>query len=80
METPNAEFYEILTAPPQNGTKDMGARTDILFEVANTAVGGSQAVQRLNQTLLGTQQASVPASGRQMSMAPPEQMRTSTLE
>ena len=42
--TPNAEFYEILTAPILTDTKDVGARLDILFKPANTAVAGSQTV------------------------------------
>ena len=45
--TPNAEFYETLTAPTPTGVKDVGAGLDVLFETANAAVRGSQTVQHL---------------------------------
>ena len=73
--TPNAEFSEVLMGTTPSCAKHVGAQSDLLLEAADTAVGESEAVQYLDQTMSNTRQVSVPASGRQISMAPPEQMR-----
>ena len=70
--TPNAEFHEVLIAPSTQTIEDVGARRDGSPAVTAAAAGGSETVGLINQPLVGIRQASVPASGRQLSMAPPE--------
>ncbi|KAI3056906.1 hypothetical protein CBS147353_11111 [Aspergillus niger] len=70
--TPNAEFHEVLTAPSTQTREDVVARRDGLPVVTAAAAGGSETVGLINQPSVGIRQASVPASGRQLSMAPPE--------
>jgi hypothetical protein len=70
--TPNAEFQEVLTTPSTQTMEDVGARQDGLPEATAAAAGGSETVGLINQPSVGIRQSSVPASGRQLSMAPPE--------
>ena len=70
--TPNAEFQEVLTAPSTQTMEDVGARQDGLPEAtAAAAGGGGETVGLINQPSVGIRQASVPASGCQLSMEPP---------
>lgn len=70
--TPNAEFQEVLTTPSTQTMEDVGARQDGLLEATAAAAGGSETVGLINQPSVGIRQASVPASGYQLSMDPPE--------
>jgi hypothetical protein len=70
--TPNAEFHEVLTAPSTQTIENVVARRDGLPGATAAAAGGSETVGLINQPSVGIRQASVPASGRQLSMAPPE--------
>ncbi|KAJ5654904.1 hypothetical protein N7490_001907 [Penicillium lividum] len=70
--TPNAEFQEVLTAPSTQTIQNVGARRDGSPEATAAAAGGSKTVGLINQPSVSIRQASVPASGRQLSMAPPE--------
>ncbi|KAJ5473962.1 hypothetical protein N7475_003528 [Penicillium sp. IBT 31633x] len=70
--TPNAEFHEVLTAPSTQTIEDVGARRDGSPGATAAAAGGKKTVGLINQPSVGIRQASVPASGRQLSMAPPE--------
>jgi len=70
--TPNAEFHEVLTAPSTQTIEDVGARRDGSPGATAAAAGGSKTVGLINQPSVGIRQASVPGSGRQLSMAPPE--------
>lgn len=70
--TPNAEFHEVLTAPSTQTIEDVGARRDGSPGATAAAAGGSKTAGLINQPSVGIRQASVPASGRQLSMAPPE--------
>jgi hypothetical protein len=72
--TPNAEFHEVLTAPSTQTIENVGARRDGSPEATAAAAGGSETVGLINQPSVGIRQASVPASGRQLSMAPPERV------
>ncbi|KAJ5240526.1 uncharacterized protein N7469_002117 [Penicillium citrinum] len=70
--TPNAEFHEVLTTPSTQTIDDVGARQDGLPEATAAAAGGSKTAGLINKPLVGIRQASVPASGRQLSTALPE--------
>jgi hypothetical protein len=70
--TPNAEFQEVLTTPSTQTIEDVGARRDGLPGATAAAAGGSETVGLINQPSVGIRQASVPASGRRLSMASPE--------
>ncbi|KAL3246854.1 hypothetical protein ABHI18_010803 [Aspergillus niger] len=70
--TPNPEFHEVLESPSTQTREDVVARQDGLPAVTAAAAGGSETVGLINQPSVGIRQASVPASGRQLSMAPPE--------
>ena len=71
--TPIAEFYdEVLPAPSTQTIEDVGARRDGSPGATAAATGGSKTVGLINQPLIDIRQASVPASGRQLSMASPE--------
>ena len=72
--TPNAEFHEVLTAPSTQTIEDVGARRDGLPEATAAAAGGSETVGLINQPSVGIRQASVPASGCQLSTEPPERL------
>jgi len=68
--TPNAEFHEVLKTPSTQSIEDVGARQYGLPEATAAAAGGSESVGLLNQPTVSIRHASVPASGRQMSMPP----------
>lgn len=72
--TPNAEFHEVLIAPSTLTIEDVGARRDGSPEATAAAAGGSVTVGLINQPSVSIRQASVPASGRQRSVATPEQV------
>ena len=68
--TPNAEFQEVLITPSTQTIEDVGAKQYGLPEATAAAAGGSETVGLINQPSVSIRHASVPASGRQMSMAP----------
>ncbi|KAJ5337477.1 uncharacterized protein N7506_005499 [Penicillium brevicompactum] len=70
--TPNAEFQEVLTTPSTQTLQDVGARQDGSPEATAAVAGGSGTVGLINQPSVEIRQTSVPASGRQLSMDPPE--------
>ncbi|EDN03770.1 hypothetical protein HCAG_01635 [Histoplasma mississippiense (nom. inval.)] len=72
--TPNAEFHEILTNPSTQTIEDVGARLNGLPEATAAAAGGNKTTGLLDQPSVSIRQASVPASGRQVSMAAPERI------
>lgn len=71
--TPNAEFQEVLNTSSTQTRKNVGAVQDDSPVATAAAAGGSETVGLLNQPLVNVRHASVPASGRQMSMTPQEQ-------
>ena len=52
--------------------EDVGARQDGLLKATAAAAGGSKTVGLINQPSVGIRQASVPTSGYQLSIDPPE--------
>jgi hypothetical protein len=70
--TPNAEFHKVFTTPFTQTIEGMGAKQYGPHKVAAAAAGGGRIIGFQNQLPAGIQQASVPASGRQISILPPE--------
>lgn len=71
--TPNAEFQEVLNTPSTQTREVVGAKRDDSPGATAAAAGWGETVGLLNQPSIDIRHASVPASGRQMSMAPREQ-------
>jgi hypothetical protein len=71
--TPNAEFHEVLQTPSTQTIEDVGAKQYDSPGATAAAAGGSETVGLLNQPSLSIRHASVPASGRQTSIAPQAQ-------
>jgi hypothetical protein len=70
--TPNAECHEVLTAPSTQTIENAVARRDGVPGATAAAAGGGETAGLINQPSVGIRQASVPASGRQLSMTPSE--------
>jgi hypothetical protein len=68
--TPNAEFHEVLNTPSTQTIEDVGAKQQSLPGATAAAAGGSETVGLTNQPSASMRHASVPASGRQASLAP----------
>jgi len=71
--TPNAEFYEVLKTPSTHTLPDVGAKQQSFPVATAAAAGGSETVGQINHPSASMRHASVPASGRQTSLAPQEQ-------
>ena len=74
--TPNAEFHEILSSDSLQSVEDMVAQSTMNPEPTTPAVGEIQAILHPEQTPLMVRQASVPASGRLIPMAPSDQRQS----
>lgn len=68
--TPNAEFHEVLNTPSTQTREDVGAKQQSFPVATAAAAGGSETVGLINQPSASMRHASVPASGRQISLAP----------
>jgi hypothetical protein len=75
--TPNAEFHEILMTPSTQTMEDVGAKRYGSPEATAAAAGGSEMAMGPNQAPTNARHASVPASGRQMSILPQSSNNTS---
>lgn len=71
--TPNAEFNEVLEPPSTQTIQDVGAKQQSFPVATAAAAGGSETVGQINHPSASMRHASVPASGRQISLAPQEQ-------